>query len=129
MFQTEFDFELPKGYVDATGNLQKKGVMRMATALDEIQALNDPRVKQNEAYLIIVLLARVVIKLGTMSYIDERIVESFYSADLDFLQDLYKEINQEDVLCHVVCPHCDQKIEKPVSFFLKDRRLTAIEPK
>lgn len=92
--QTEFDFTLPRGYVDGEGNLQKKGKMRLATAMDEIAPLRDPRVRANQAYLVIILLARVITKLGTMDGIDTGVVENMFSADLAFLQDFYRKINE-----------------------------------
>ena len=70
MLVTEFEFELPKGYIDPQGNLHRKGVMRLATAAEEIYPLKDPRVQNWPAYLIIILLSRVVSKLGTLREIN-----------------------------------------------------------
>lgn len=92
--QTEFDFVLPRGYVDNEGALHKRGKMRLATAMDEIAPLRDPRVRANQAYLVIILLARVITKLGTMDGIDTGVVENMFSADLAFLQDFYRKINE-----------------------------------
>lgn len=92
-FRTEIEFSLPKGYVDAAGNLHRKGVMRLATAADEILPLRDPRVQQNEAYLTVIVLARVVVKLGTLTDIDTGVVEGLYASDLAYLQRLYDELN------------------------------------
>ena len=92
--QTEFDFTLPRGYVDAAGNLHRKGRMRLATAMDEIAPLRDPRVRANQAYLVIILLARVITKLGDVEVIETGVVENLFSADLAFLQDLYRKINE-----------------------------------
>ena len=92
--QTEFDFTLPRGYVDGNGEIHKKGRMRLATAMDEIAPLRDPRVRANQAYLVIILLARVVTKLGTVEVIDTGVVENLFSADLAFLQNLYQSINE-----------------------------------
>ena len=94
--QTEFDFTLPRGYVDSNGNLHKKGRMRLATAMDEIAPLRDPRVRANQAYLVIILLARVITQLGTVEVIDTGVVENLFSADLSFLQDFYRRINEMD---------------------------------
>ena len=94
--QTEFDFILPRGYVDGTGTLHKKGKMRLATAMDEIAPLRDPRVRSNEAYLVIILLARVITQLGTVDIIDTGVVENLFSSDLSFLQDFYRRINEVD---------------------------------
>jgi hypothetical protein len=92
--QTEFEFTLPRGYVDSHGTLHRKGKMRLATALDEIAPLRDPRVRSNQAYLVIILLARVITKLGTVEIIDTGVVENMFSADLAFLQDFYRKINE-----------------------------------
>src|SRR5881275_466630 len=92
--QTEFDFTLPRGYVDSNGTMHRKGRMRLATALDEIAPLRDPRVRSNQAYLVIILLARVITKLGTVEIIDTGVVENMFSADLAFLQDFYRKINE-----------------------------------
>lgn len=92
-FRTEFEFTLPKGYVDETGVLHKRGVMRLATAADEILPLRDPRVQANPAYLTVIILARVVTKLGGVSYIDTNLVEQLFACDLEHLRRLYEEIN------------------------------------
>jgi hypothetical protein len=95
-FQTEVDFTLPKGYLDATGVLHRNGVMRLATAADEILPLRDPRVQQNQAYLAIIVLARVIIRLGDLPTVDTRVIEGLYASDLDYLQRLYERINGAD---------------------------------
>ena len=92
--QTEFDFTLPRGYVDDAGTLHKQGKMRLATAMDEIAPLRDPRVRANQAYLVIILLTRVITSLGTVEVIDTSVVENFFSADLGYLQDFYRKINE-----------------------------------
>lgn len=92
--QTEFEFTLPRGYVDPDGTLHKKGKMRLATAMDEIAPMRDPRVRANQAYLVIILLARVITQIGTIDTIDTGIVENFFSADLAYLQDFYRRINE-----------------------------------
>ncbi len=92
--QTEYDFTLPRGYIGADGTLHKKGKMRLATAMDEIAPLRDPRVRANQAYLVIILLARVITQLGTLEVIDTGVVENMFSADLAYLQDLYRRINE-----------------------------------
>lgn len=94
--QTEFEFTLPRGYVDSEGNLHKRGRMRLATAMDEIAPLRDPRVRANQAYLVIILLSRVITQLGTVEVIDTGVVENLFSADLAFLQDFYRRINEMD---------------------------------
>jgi hypothetical protein len=93
MFPTEFEFTLPKGYLDSEDNLHRKGVMRLSTAIDEIAPLRDPRVKANEAYATIIILSRVITRLGALSEVTPAIVENFFSQDLNYLQDFYRQIN------------------------------------
>lgn len=117
MFQTEFDFELPKGYVDENGEIHKKGKMRLATAADEIIPLRDPKIQQNPSYLSIALLARVVTKLGTLSQVNLRVIEGLYTADLAFLQDMYQRINEiETPQMKVTCSHCGESFMVPINF-------------
>jgi hypothetical protein len=97
-FQTEVEFELPRGYLDATGILHRRGVMRLATAADEIVPLRDPRVQQNSAYLSIIVLSRVVTRLGSLTDIDPRAIEGLFASDLDYLQRLYERINAVEEL-------------------------------
>jgi hypothetical protein len=107
MFVTEHEFELPRGYVDAAGNLHRKGVMRLATAADEILPMKDPRVQGLPAYLIVILLARVVIKLGTLTEVNPGVVERLFAEDLAFLQDLYNRVNGLAPRgVPAVCPRC-----------------------
>jgi hypothetical protein len=110
--QTEFEFILPKGYIDSEGNLHRKGVIRMATAMDEIAPLRDPRVKSNQAYLSIILLSRVVTRLGTLtdSDISPNLMERLFSADLAYLQGLYNRINSVN-FDETVCPTCGRKLD------------------
>ncbi len=108
MFRTEVDFTLPLGYLDPDGNLHREGTMRLATAADEILPLKDPRVQANSAYLIVVLLARVVTRLGGVSQITPKVMEGLYSADLAHLQALYNQLNRVDGTADpVVCPKCE----------------------
>ena len=93
MFQTEFELTLPKGYIDGEGNLHRKGVMRLATAIDEIAPLRDPRVKSNPAYSTIIILARVITCLGAITEITPAVVEGFFAEDLNYLQNFYRQIN------------------------------------
>lgn len=95
-FQTEVEFELPKGYVDEEGTLHRRGVMRLATAADEILPLRDPRVQQNEAYLAVIVLARVIVRLGTLADIHTGTIEGLFASDLAYLQRLYEQLNSED---------------------------------
>jgi len=104
---TEVDFELPQGYVDGDGNLQRKGIMRLATAADEIYPLKDPRVQNWPAYLIVLLLSRVVIRLGEITDIHPGVIEGLFSEDLAHLQDLYNRINGLGPRSITVeCPGC-----------------------
>lgn len=113
--QTEFEFELPKGYVDDNGTIHKKGMMRLATAMDEIAPLNDPRVRQNEAYLVVILLAQVVTRLGTLPKITPNILEKFYAIDVAYLQDLYRRLNDlEGATLQSTCPNCSHQFEVEV---------------
>ncbi|HEX5415999.1 MAG TPA: phage tail assembly protein [Chloroflexota bacterium] len=108
--QTEFEFVLPKGYVDRDGTLHRRGTMRLATANDEIAPLRDPRVRQNQAYLTIILLARVVTKLGTLGDINPGVIEGIFSTDLAYLQALYRRINESPNLdVTATCPECGTK--------------------
>ena len=117
--QTEFEFELTKVYVDAKGDLHKKGTMRLATAADEILPMRDPKVQQNPGYLSIILLARVITKLGTLSNINTRVIEGLFTMDLAYLQDMYQRINMSDMPSYkVACPHCGQSFEVPLDFLL-----------
>ncbi len=92
-FQTEMEFTLPRGYLDAGGVLHRQGMMRLATAADEILPLRDPRVQQNPAYLAVIVLARVIVKLGSLQDIDVKVVEGLFAADFDYLQRLYESFN------------------------------------
>lgn len=100
MFQKKFEFTLPKGYLDGEGNIHKKGIMRLAKAADEIEPLSDPRVKENAAYATILILSRVITQLGALETISPELLEDLYAVDLNYLYDLYQQINsvqeQED---------------------------------
>src|SRR5262245_30277834 len=95
-FQTEIEFELPKGYVDEVGTLHRRGTMRLATAADEILPLRDPRVQQNEAYLVVIVLARVVTRLGGLAEVHTGVIENLYASDFAYLQRLYEKFNASD---------------------------------
>jgi hypothetical protein len=114
--QTHFHFSLPRGYVDAAGSVQREGVMRLATAMDEIAPQQDPRVVANEAYLPILLLARVVEQLGSLLSVTPQVIEGLYASDLAYLQDLYLRINAADVVVvGAVCPHCSAEFHIQVA--------------
>lgn len=110
MFQTEYDFTLPCGYLDEDGTLHRDGVMRRATAADEILPLKDPRVARNSAYLVIILLSRVVTRLGGVPQVTPKTIENLYATDLAYLQNLYNEINRLDgEASEVECPNCQHE--------------------
>ncbi|MFO7995867.1 MAG: phage tail assembly protein [Dehalococcoidia bacterium] len=114
--QTEFEFTLPRGYVDAKGNLHKQGRMRMATAMDEIAPLRDLRVKGNQAYLAIILLAQVITKLGSLPEVNTGVIEKMFSADFAYLQDFYRRINEDGTASvPATCPECSHKFEVDLS--------------
>lgn len=96
MFSTEVDFNLPKGYLDSEGVLHSEGVMRLATAADEILPLKDPRVQQNPAYLTVIVLARVITRLGSLRDVNTKVIEGLFAGDLNYLQKLYERLNGED---------------------------------
>lgn len=95
-FRTEIPFELPLGYVDESGVRHRRGVMRLATAADEILPMRDPRVQSNPAYLSIIILSRVIVKLGSLPDVDTQVVERLFTADFDHLRRLYEEVNGAD---------------------------------
>jgi hypothetical protein len=105
--RTEFAFALPRGFVDDAGTVHRDGVMRLATARDEILPQRDPRVRENEAYLTVLLLSRVITRLGTLTAINAGTIEGMFASDLAFLQDLYRRVNQEGTTqVAVTCPAC-----------------------
>src|SRR5690349_9294537 len=105
--RTEFAFELPRGYVDDAGVLHRSGTMRLATARDELIPLRDDRVRENPAFLTVVLLGRVVTRLGTITDVHAGIIENLFASDVAFLQDLYRRVNSEGhTRAAVVCPEC-----------------------
>lgn len=113
--QTEFEFTLPQGYADDDGSLHKDGVMRLATAADEILPLKDPRVRSNSAYLTIILLSRVVTKLGTIDNVSPHVIENLFVSDLAYLQDLYERVNERGAdAVETVCPDCGEEFEVEV---------------
>lgn len=108
----EFEFVLPRGFEDEEGVVHKRGTMRLATALDEIEPLRDPRVEDNEAYLVILLLSRVITRLGNITRITPHIVERLYASDLAYLQDVYQRLNaSESVVIGAVCPNCSSQFQ------------------
>jgi hypothetical protein len=123
--RTEFGFTLPKGYVDAAGGVHRDGVMRLATARDEIEPLEEAEVRRNTAYLSVLLLARTVVRLGELPEVTPAVVEGLYAADFDHLQRLYERINSDGESVGVVaCPSCAARFEVDLSE-LDDGRLPA----
>jgi hypothetical protein len=105
--RTEFAFELPRGYVDDSGAVHRSGVMRLATARDELVPLRDDRVRENAAYLTVVLLARVIVRIGSVTDVHAGVVENLFASDLAFLQDMYRRVNSEGhTRAAVACPEC-----------------------
>lgn len=103
-FQTEIEFELPKGYVDQDGTLHRDGLMRLATAADEILPMRDPRVQDNEAYLPIIVLSRVIVRLGTLRDVNPGVIEGLFASDLGFLEELYAEFNARSDAVEAAAP-------------------------
>ncbi len=114
--RTEYAFTLPLGYVDAAGAVHREGVMRLATARDEIEPLRDSAVRRNEAYVTVLLLARVITRIGAVTEVTPQLVEELYAADFDHLQRLYERINTDGQLVGVVsCPDCRHEFEVDLS--------------
>lgn len=117
MLQTEYEFNLPRGLVGDDGTLHRTGVMRLATAADEIFPLRDPRVQNNPEYLIILILSRVVTSIGAEKQITPEHIERLFVQDLAYLQDLYNRINQADIPEYSgSCPHCGKSVQIPINF-------------
>jgi hypothetical protein len=114
--QTEFEFTLPRGYVDQEGTLHRTGRMRLATAMDEIAPLRDPRVRQNQGYLVIILLASVVTRLGSLEYVSTFEIERLFTSDLAFLQRLYRQLNERGTsIIKTQCPECSAEVEVDIA--------------
>jgi hypothetical protein len=111
-FRTEIEFRLPRGFIGEDGTLHREGVMRTANAADEILPQADPRVRQNEAYLMVILLARVITRLGALTHITTNVVERLSARDFAYLQELYYRFNREGAnSVHVQCPHCEREFD------------------
>ncbi len=112
MLQTEYEFTLPKGFIDFQGNLHRDGVMRLATAMDEITPLRDPRVRNNDAYLSIIILSRVIARLGDLKDVNTGTLEGMFTSDLAYLQEFYRAINEGgSSIGRVACPSCKSEFE------------------
>jgi len=116
VLQTEYEFSLPKGYLDENGTLHKKGVMRLASAADEIIPMKDPRVQRNPAYLAIIVLSRVVTKLGEIKEGNPGIIENLFIGDLTYLQELYRRVNGDgNLVLNIKCPHCGETFDEEIT--------------
>jgi hypothetical protein len=112
MMRTEYDFTLPLGYLDEEGTLHREGTMRLATAADEILPFKDPRVQSNQAYLIVILLSRVITRLGSVGHINPKVIEGLYAADLAYLQEFYNRVNRNGkASVPATCPKCEHHYE------------------
>ena len=121
--KTEVSFTLPKGYVDQRGTVHQEGTMRLATARDEIEPLRDPEVRQNEAYLTVLLLSRVVTSIGGVREVTAEVIEDLYAADFDHLQRLYERLNTDgEAIGSIMCPSCAHAFEVDLSE-IEDGRL------
>ncbi len=121
--RTEFPFTLPRGYVDAAGTVHREGAMRLATARDEIEPLRSAEVRQNEAYLTVLLLSRVVTRIGDVTEVTPDLVENLFAADFDHLQRLYERLNTDgEAVGAVTCPACSESFEVDLTE-VEDRRL------
>lgn len=113
---TDYEFILPQGYVDEAGEIHRQGLMRLATAKDEIEAVAHPQVQANEAYLPVVLLSRVIVRLGPLTEVTPQLIETLFAADMAYLEDLYLRLNSyEDVVVKAVCPHCNHELNLKVA--------------
>lgn len=114
--ETEVEFTLPRGYIDEKGQVYRHGRMRLALAMDEVEAMHDPRVQANESYLPVLLLSRVVVQLGEITAVGPAIVERLFASDLSYLQELYLKLNSgEHVTVGAVCPSCSTHFQLQVS--------------
>jgi hypothetical protein len=107
---TEFDFILPRGLIDEEGGVHRQGVMRLATAKDELSVQKDRRVKDDPAYGVLVMLSRVITRLGSLSAITPELLEGLFTLDLAYLREFYNRLNQQgDVYIPVECPQCSSQ--------------------
>lgn len=115
-FQTEFEFTLPRGFVDQAGQIHRHGRMRLATAFDEIEAIEHPGVKAKQSYLPVLLLGRVVTQLGTLEQVSPKVIAGLFAADLVYLQDMYLRLNGTDtIMVGAICPHCQNQFQLQVA--------------
>jgi len=113
---TEFDFTLPKGLLDAEGNLHRQGLMRLATAKDEIIVQKNRAAQENTVYAAIVMLSQVITRLGNLTDITPNLLENLFSRDLAYLREFYNQINQQgDAYIPVQCPQCNSSFQVELS--------------
>lgn len=116
MLRTEFEFTLPTGYVDERGDLHREGTMRLATAYDEVQPLEDPRVIANQAYLGILVLSRVITRIGSIDHVSPALIERLFSSDYSFLQEFYLQVNDSGPdIVETQCPDCGSRFALDLS--------------
>ena len=113
---TEFNFILPRGLVDDRGGVHRQGVMRLATAKDELYVQKDSRVQQDSAYGVLVMLSRVITRLGSISSITPELLEELFTRDLAYLREFYNRINQQgNAYLPVQCPQCSSQFNVELS--------------
>jgi hypothetical protein len=116
VIQRDYEFTLPKGYIDENGNLHKNGTMRLATAADEILPLKDTRVRNNQAYITVIVLSRMITKLGNLTTVSPKTIEGLFASDIAYLQALYNKINGEGTsTVKITCPNCKKDFQADVS--------------
>ena len=116
-FQTAYDFTLPKGYVDEAGIVHRQGTMRLATAGDEIHAMQHPKVRQNPDYASFVVISSVITQLEGCDRVTPEMLEKMYLSDINFLQNMYQTIHESEIpTIHVVCPHCGKEFTDTLNF-------------
>lgn len=121
MFQTEYEFTLPKGYLSPEGNCCRHGIMRMATARDEIDAMKDFRVKNTPDYMSVILLSKVISRFEGVEEVTPELIERLFASDFTFLQNMYETINSaEDPVIQVQCPHCGKTFTDTLNFSLRE---------
>lgn len=105
---TEFSFTLPRGYIDATERVHRHGVMRLATAKDEIMVQQERIVQENSAYGALVMLSRVISRLGSLNSVTPEQLEGLVLQDISYLREFYNRVNQQgNTHIPTQCPHCD----------------------
>lgn len=117
MINTIYPFNLPRGYIDEEGREHRAGEMRLATARDELEAARDPRARGNQDYASVLVLARVITRLGDLKQVTSEVIEKLFTADFKYLQNMYQTINEsEDPVIHVQCPHCGKTFTDTLNF-------------